>query len=171
MTGSFEEEKKAHEKSQAEIVKGKELSAEAEENENALLKALKELRRENSQWTKDLAKTGFTVSKMIEERVSAIDAAKKEIEVLRVEKAAIIQDTRDDLERCKEELADSKEEVKPVSGLHESADDALDAITSNVDKVTAGNVRLGKELVNMKKTLKQVQSSQKPRMLPISTTQ
>lgn len=90
---------------------------------------------------------------------------------MRVEKAAIIQDTRDDLERCKEELADAKEEVKPVSGLHESADDALDAITSNVDKVTAGNVRLGKELVNMKKTLKQVQSSQKPRMLPISTTQ
>lgn len=69
MTGSFEEEKKAHEKSQAEIVKGKELSAEVEENENALLKTLKELRRENSQWTKDLAKTGFTVNKIIEERV------------------------------------------------------------------------------------------------------
>ena len=44
-------------------------------------------------------------------------------------------------------------------------------ITSNVDKVTAENIRLGKELVNMKKPLKQVQSSQKPRMLPISTTQ
>ena len=78
---------------------------------------------------------------------------------------AIIEDTRDDLERSKEKLADSKKGAKHSNGLHESADDALDAITSNVDKVTTDDVRLEKDLANTKKTLKQVRSSQKSKSL------
>ena len=48
-------EENIREVSKGDTLKGKEFLAIVEENEKALLKTLEELRRENSQWTKDFA--------------------------------------------------------------------------------------------------------------------